>query len=900
MFSDTQNRTVKGVDFKGTLTITGNRELRIGTTSANAASTVYDLVLSGRRGGAAQLTVTGSLTVNAGAILGSPASATAGYGGSTVVAAGATATIGAAVTIESGHTLRNEGVTSWTAGDVTLCAASSIVNAGSFQLPDNPFYTVVECDGGEGDVSFVNESAGTATKGATATEGALYVPFANDGHVIVQGGSLLLTDQPAGDPDTGDIQVSPGATIELCGDRAFSTGAGISGGGLVKVSCGYIELGPIDTLPALEFAGGEIVGNLTITQSLAWGFGLFSGPGTTTIGPSATATGGYFLDGHTLVNEGSWSLGGGALSICAGSTVENRGSLDLGTGIGSISNCGDPTGVLMNAATGTITTSAGATTTILPVTTNHGSVEIASGSELRISGDLTNLSGGILSGGSYHVAGTLRFDETGTGGITSNGSLMALLAPGASVTNAVGVDALRTLAVNLPAGALELSGGRQQTVSAALTNRGSIRVDAGSRLALTGGGTLELDGGTLAGSGTVQAGLVRNAGRIEPGSGGPGTLVVDGGFTQTAAGTLAVDLDGAIPGTQHDVLAVTGAVSLAGGLELDRGYAPLDGDTYQVLTGSAVTGAFSSVTGDDAGGGLTFVPIYDATNVIVLATSSPVIVIEDSARPEGDTGSSLLTFNLSLSKPSASTVTVQLDTVDVTATAGDDYQPRSTVVSFAPSQTTATVEVTIIGDTAYEHDETFEVLLSSASGGVIGDPEAIGTIVNDDPMPTISIDDVTVLEGDSGTRPATFTVSLSSPSPDEVTVGFATVDATAMAPGDYLTTAGTLTFAPGDTSKVLTVEVVGDRWFEGDEAFVVDLLAPTGATIGDGQGTGTIVDDEPTPSLAIDDVTVVEGDSGTTAAVFTVTLTPASQSTVTVELATADGTAIAPGDYGAV
>jgi hypothetical protein len=924
VFSDTQNRTVKGVDFKGSLTITGTRELRIGTTSANEASSVANLVLNGRRGGAAQLTVTGSLTVGSGAILGSPQAATAGYGGTTVVAAGASASLAADLTIESGHTLRNEGSTSWPAGDITLCRASSIVNAGSFELPTSPLYTVSECDEGDGDVAFVNESSGVATKGPGPDEGSLYVPFANDGAVAVQGGSLFLVDQPVLDPDTGSFQISSGATLELCGNRAFGTGAAIGGGGLLRVSCGYIELGPIDTLPVLDFAGGEIVGSLTVTDSFTWGFGLFSGPGTTTIGPSATATGGYYLDGHTLVNEGSWSLGTGELSICAGSTVENRGSLELGPAGGSISNCGDPSGVLLNAAPGTITKGSGGTTQIQPVVTNLGTIEIASGGQLRISGDLTNLTAGTLTGGTYHVAGTLRLDEAGTGGITANGATIRLDGSAATMTNATAGDALAGLSTNAAAGTLQVSGGRQQAVAAGLTNAGALVIDAGSRLTvpggdlvqtggsttltgstaqlrLVGGGTVRVDGGTLTGSGTVDATLVRNAARVEPGVSGPGVLDLTGGFTQAASGTLAVDLDGTAPGTQYDVLSAAGPVELAGTLELDGGHAPADGDTYEIATGSSRQGTFDSITGDDAGGGLTFVPVYDTAAVRVLATAAPVLGIDDVAQAEGDAGTSVMTFTLSLSKPSASTVTVQVDTADATATTSDDdYLPQSTLVSFSPSETTATVEVTIVGDTAYEHDETFHVELSGPTNAVIGDPGAVGTILNDDPVPSLSIDDVTVVEGDSGTVPAVFTVSLSAPSPDPVTVGFATADGSATAPSDYDSAAGTLTFQPGDTTRTVTVQVAGDQLYEGDESFVVGLLAPTGATIADGQGTGTIVDDEDQPAVSILDTAVLEGDTGTTDAVFTLTLTPASQSPVTVELATVDGTAVAPEDYTSV
>jgi hypothetical protein len=109
----------------------------------------------------------------------------------------------------------------------------------------------------------------------------------------------------------------------------------------------------------------------------------------------------------------------------------------------------------------------------------------------------------------------------------------------------------------------------------------------------------------------------------------------------------------------------------------------------------------------------------------------------------------------------------------------------------------------------------------------------------------LSIDDVSVPEGDAGTTDATFTVSLSAPSGQAVTVDFATVDDTATDPGDYASASGTLTFAPGETEKTVTVAVNGDTLVEPDESFFVNLSNATGgATIADDQGVGTIVNDD--------------------------------------------------------
>jgi len=132
-----------------------------------------------------------------------------------------------------------------------------------------------------------------------------------------------------------------------------------------------------------------------------------------------------------------------------------------------------------------------------------------------------------------------------------------------------------------------------------------------------------------------------------------------------------------------------------------------------------------------------------------------------------------------------------------------------------------------------------------------------GTITVRDATPSLAINDVTVTEGNSGTVNAAFTVGLSAPSGRTVTVSYATANGTATAPDDYTAIAATtLTFTPGQTSKTVTVAVKGDALDEANETFQVNLSAATNATIADGQGIGTITDDDPTPSLAINDVTV--------------------------------------------
>jgi probable HAF family extracellular repeat protein len=156
---------------------------------------------------------------------------------------------------------------------------------------------------------------------------------------------------------------------------------------------------------------------------------------------------------------------------------------------------------------------------------------------------------------------------------------------------------------------------------------------------------------------------------------------------------------------------------------------------------------------------------------------------------------------------------------------------------------------------------------------------------------TIGVGDApTVGEGNAGTRTATFTVTLSASSTQTITVAYAAGNDTATAGSDYQAASGTLTFAPGETSKTITVLVNGDRLAEPNETFFVNLSSATNATIADGQGVGTIMDDE--PHITITDVTKSEGKKGkTTLFTFTVTLSAAYDQTVTMSFLTATGTA---------
>ena len=274
----------------------------------------------------------------------------------------------------------------------------------------------------------------------------------------------------------------------------------------------------------------------------------------------------------------------------------------------------------------------------------------------------------------------------------------------------------------------------------------------------------------------------------------------------------------------------------------------------------------------------------------------PTISVGDASVVEGNSGTKQMVFTVSLSQAATGPVTVNYATANGTATAGQDYVAKSGTVTFAAGETQKTISITVNGDKVAELNETLALNLSSPSGATIADGAAVGTILTDEAIaPKIKVADAAVKEGDSGTRDLSFTVTLSQATTNTVTVAYGTADGTAKAGQDYIAQSGTLTFAPGETAKVITIKVTGDTAIEGNETLKINLSAPTGATIADGAASGTIVNDD--AQITVSDTTVTEGNSGFSTLAFTVKLSAAASGPVTVAYATSNGTARAGQDY---
>lgn len=316
--------------------------------------------------------------------------------------------------------------------------------------------------------------------------------------------------------------------------------------------------------------------------------------------------------------------------------------------------------------------------------------------------------------------------------------------------------------------------------------------------------------------------------------------------------------------------------------------------------------------------GLTFANNDSSAQGTIIDDDNVSVSINDVSIVEGDTGTSIANFTVSLTaggQPAASentvTVTVQTqsgvrsaDNTTDGAIQGDDFLTATqTSFTIPAGQTSAVFPVEIQGDNVDERNETFLVNLSNASqGAVIADNQGVGTIIDND-GPTISINDPVVTEGNTGTTALNFTVSLSAPSPQPVSVNFRTqnggpqgtvaADSSGANP-DFTAIpqqpVQTLTIPAGQTTGTFVVNVNGDTIDEQNEVLTVALsgavnAAPNAFT--DPVGVGTINDDDDAPVVSIKDVRVIEGQS----AVFTVSLSNPSAGTITVNLATLPGSA---------
>jgi|GEM_PF-3445180 len=251
------------------------------------------------------------------------------------------------------------------------------------------------------------------------------------------------------------------------------------------------------------------------------------------------------------------------------------------------------------------------------------------------------------------------------------------------------------------------------------------------------------------------------------------------------------------------------------------------------------------------------------TGTIVNDDGTPLLSVSDASVVEGHTGTSAVVFTVTLSGETTLPVTLNYGTSLGTANITSDYdEVLGGTLTFQPGETSKTISIAVHGDSVFEANETFYLNLSNATNADFLVQQATGTILNDDAVPTISVADASASEGHSGLMPMAFTVTLSNPSSEPVTMRYSLENGTAISPGDYLP-AGTylvavgtsyddatlITFQPGETSKTIYVGLRGDTLYEGgwDETFFLNLSEATHATFADARAMGTILHDDAAP-----------------------------------------------------
>jgi hypothetical protein len=286
--------------------------------------------------------------------------------------------------------------------------------------------------------------------------------------------------------------------------------------------------------------------------------------------------------------------------------------------------------------------------------------------------------------------------------------------------------------------------------------------------------------------------------------------------------------------------------------------------------------------------------IVDGTAVgTILDSTAPRLSVADVSVSEGDPAK----FVVSLSKPAPQTVTFRYSTSNGTATSSDYSGANNVSASIPAGASSTTLTVNTTEDTTVESNETFNLTLSNVVNAVVTDGTAQATIVDDDGKPNLSVSDASVTEGGN----LSFVVSLSKTYTSPVTFNYGSVDGTATAGADYNSASNSRTIPAGSTSTTITVVSLEDALDEADETFSLVLSSVVNANVVDGTGVGTIVDDDPTPTLSINDpAAVAEGAN----VAFTVSLSAVSGRNVTVHWATSNGDgngglddAVASADY---
>ena len=734
---------------------------------------------------------------------------------------------------------------------------------------DDPKFSIGNASATEGDTGSVNMTFTVTLSGAgnsqytvdyassdgTATAGADYTAV-----------SGMLTFAAGTTSRTLTVSVT-GDTANEANETVIITLSNASAGTAIATATGTGTITDNDT-PSFSINSPSVAEGDSSTTNLVFTVTLSPAPATAATVNWAEGTGGTATSGTDYT-----AITGGTLTFSAGTTTQ---TITVSV-TGDTSHEADETVVitLSNASTGTNISTASGTGTI----TNDDS-------------GLTIDSPSVTEGdsGSANLVFTVTLDPASSSQVTVNYARTGGTATSGTDFTALAASTTLTFAAN------ETS----KTITVLVT--GDTINEANETVIVTLSSASGADLVTASGTGTITDDDTPMFSINSP-------SVVEGDSS-----TTNLEFTVTLSPASYQATTVDYATATAGTATAGTDFTAIAATTLTFAAGDTSKTFMVSVTGDttDEGAGETVVAaLSDATGNAEIGTSSgtgtitdddPKFSIADASATEGDTGSVNMTFTVTLSGAGSSRYTVDYASSDGTATAGADYTAVSGTLTFAAGTTSRTLTVSVTGDAANEANETLTVTLSNASAGTaIATATGTGTITDND-TPSFSINSPSVAEGDSSTTNLVFTVTLSPASATQVTVDYAdTGTGTATSGTDYtaLASSTTLTFVAGTTTQTITVSVSGDTTYEADETVVLTLSgASTGTNISTASGTGTITNDD--PGLSIDSPSVAEGDSNSVNLVFTVTMSPASSSQVTVNYARSGGTATSGTDFTAL
>jgi hypothetical protein len=614
-------------------------------------------------------------------------------------------TLAANVTEENGGQILNNfngtgsnalaGLTSITsAGSLTIGGAPAFVDAGTFS---NAGSLTILSGQSFGVGSLTQISGGTLTAGTLVLDANLNLSGAtenittNSANVTLAGGTIEnanSTDAFANlasntkfltlannanfttvgnFTNTGTLTINSGSAFTVTGTLAQISGSTLSGGTFVLG--GNLNVGSginiTTNSSTLTLDGGTIMSggtdalaglnsntkSLTFAANASFNYGNFSNTGTLTINSGSfvdvTGTLAQFNSATNTLKGGTFVIGG-TLDMAAGTNgIETDSSSITLDGAGYINNNTTGLSALANlstiSSTGSLTLASNANFTTGGNFTNSGKLTVNSGSTFAVTGTLTNLGAGTLTGGTYTVGGTMQL-ASGNGSIITNAANLTLTGTTASILDGAS-NALSTF--NNNTGTFTLSGNANLTTATTsnFNNSGTVVVSKGSTLTvggsghsynqtagtttvdgtIAGGGAtgVNITGGTMQGVGTLKTNVSLGPGTLNVGDAGKaGLLKITGTYTQLSTGTMNVSIGGTTAGSKYSQLQVSGAASLAGTLTAAEvnGFTPTVGQMFTVLTAHSITGTFSDST-ITINGTEHFNVSYTATSVVLTVVS---------------------------------------------------------------------------------------------------------------------------------------------------------------------------------------------------------------------------------------------------------------------------------------